>query len=360
MSLRGKELMLLFAATAALGYELNVTTSARSAYVGEPLLLTYRFARPPGDESIDFRFAAPELAHFQVLESRSAEGIDDGKTVWKKEYVVAPLQGGEVSTGTAAMNVAKRVYKKDAWGQWMPAIEWQQHRFKSAAVFANPVPMGIHAVGRFTITAATDRNETGSGKPVRLTLSIKGCGNLQMADPLTPTIAGVSVFDEGKKQRSVWKEGCYYSESNQTFALVGSGDYTIPSLVFRTFDPQQNAVVKTQTLPIAIHVNGVTKPKKRATKREEEEMTLWSLAAGIIIGIVIGAAATLLWQRRRKREHRVRYDSLRAALIELFKHLDDPEARKSAEAVEKHLYEGAGEPDKDVISKVLSRLKREK
>jgi hypothetical protein len=69
-------------------------------------------------------------------------------------------------------------------------------------------------------------------------------------------------------------------------------------------------------------------------------------------------AATLLLLRRKKRERGVRHDSLRAALIELFKHLDDPEAKQSAEAVEKYLYEGADKPDGAGISKVLSRLKR--
>jgi len=355
---RGKLLALLMLAVSALGYDLNVTVSSQQVHVGEPVRLTYTFARKPKDDAVDYRFAGPGLAHFQLLSEQSETFILDGNDVWQKSYVVVPLQSGEVAAGEAAMNVAKRAYEKDAWGQWMPTIKWEQHRYDSVALFAAPVPPEISAIGRFTLSATTDKNETESGRPVLLTLSLKGCGNLKTSEPIALKIAGVSVFDEGKTDHAVWKEGCYYSESNQTFALVGNGDFTIPSIAYRTFDPRQNAVVAAQTLPIAIHVNGA--PKKKETESEENEMTVWSLAAGIVIGIIIGAGTTLLWQHRRNREGRVRVDSLRAALIKLFKHLDDPEAKKSAEALEKHLYEGKELPDMAAVEKFLTGQKANK
>ena len=351
----------LFAAlllwAAAFGYELNVTSSARSVYVGEPLRLVYTFGHTASDETVDFRFAAPELAHFQVLESRTETLREGGTEVWKKVYVIAPLQVGTVAPGAAAMNVAERAYEKDAWGQWMPTVKWEQHGFASVGVFANPVPPGVGAVGRFSVRAVTDVNATDSGKAVHLTLSIKGCGNLVTAELPRPEIAGVSVFDEGKTEKAQWREGCYYMESNRTFALVGERNFMIPSMVLRSFDPQRNAVVAAQSLPIPIHV---TAAKRIETKQGEEAMTVWSLGVGILIGIVIGAAAMLLWQRRKPREKRKRYDSLRAALIELFKHLDDPDAKKSVEAVEKHLYEAGPAPDAAALSETVGRLKRGK
>lgn len=359
MPCRGKTLVAaLLLGSAALGYELNDTSSAHSVYVGEPLRLVYTFGHTASDDGVDFRFASPALAHFQILQSRSETSREGGTEQWRKIYVVAPLQGGEIATGTAAMHVAKRVYEKDAWGQWMPKIAWEQQRFASMEIFANPVPQGVGAVGRFSVGAVTDVNATGSGKPVHLTLSIKGCGNLGTAELPRPEIAGVSVFDEGKTEKAQWKEGCYYTESNRTFALVGERDFMIPSIVLRSFDPRHNAVVAAQSLPIPIHIN--TAVKRIETKQGEEAMTVWSLAAGILIGIVIGAAATLLWQRRKPREKQVRYDSLRSALIELFKYLDDPDAKKSAEAVEKHLYEEGPAPDAAALSETVSRLKRGK
>lgn len=356
MSLRGKTAVLLFASSAVFGYELDVRSSSHTAYTGEPVRLTYTFSRTSKDEGVDFRFAAPELAHMKVLDTHSDESVDSGKTVWRKTYVVAPLQSGKLVSGVAAMNMAKRTYKKDAWGQWMPSLAWEQRRFESVPIFVNPVPPNVQAVGRFAVTAVTDTNETESGRPVRLTLSLKGCGNLEMAEPPNIDIRGVSVFEENVTRNAVWKEGCYYSESNRTYALVGAHDYTIPSVILRTFDPRQNAVVKRQTLPIGIHVSGAAAQADILTEKEEETMTIRSLAAGLLIGIIIGAAATLLLQRRRRTERKVSYDSLRGALIELFKHLDDPEAKKSVEAVEKYLYEGAEEPDRNTISKVLKRV----
>jgi len=358
MSFRGKALGLLMAVSTLSGYELTVENSSRQVYQGEPLRLVYRFAHAASDKGVDFRFAAPELAHFQVLQSFAGERREAGADIWEKTYVVAPMQGGELSTGRAAMNVAERTYTKDAWGQWMPSVAWQQHLFESVVLFANPVPGGVQAVGAFALRAVVDRNVTDSGQPVRLTLSLSGCGNLETAEPLRMAIAGVSVFEEGHTQNAAWEEGCYSNEVNRTFALVGERDFTIPSVSFRSFDPATQRIVTASSLPIPVHIRTAAEPRVKKKNMKEETMTIWSLAAGGVAGFVLGVALTLFAGRRRSKEERVRFDSLRTALVALFKHLDDPEAKKSAEVLEKHLYEGEMEPDRNIISKVLSKLEK--
>ncbi|WP_345987365.1 hypothetical protein WCX18_09565 [Sulfurimonas sp. HSL1-2] len=358
MSFRGKALCLLVAVSTLSGYELTVESSSRQVFQGEPLRLVYRFAHAASDKGIDFRFAAPELAHFQVLQSHAEERHEAGAEVWEKSYIIVPMQGGELSTGTAAMNVAERTYTKDAWGQWMPSVAWQQHLFEPITLFAHPVPGGVQAVGAFRLEAVIDRNATERGQPVHLTLSLSGCGNLETAEPLRMAIAGVSVFDEGHTENAAWRDGCYSNEVNRTFALVGERDFTVPSVSFRSFDPATQRVVTASSLPIPVHVRAETEPKVKRTNTKEETMTIWSLAAGVAAGFVLGVAATLLLMRRKEKETRVRVDSLRAALVALFGHLDDPEAKKSAEAVEKHLYEGADAPDDKEIATLLGRLKR--
>jgi len=359
MALRGKLLALLSAAGMVYGHTPDVKLSAAKVYLGEPVRLSYTFSYKP-DEGIDFRFAAPELAHFQVLQSRTAETREGEKEVWTKTYVVAPMQNGPLSTGAAAMNVAKRIYEKDRWGQWMPAVKWEQRRFEEAELFVKPVPPSVQAVGRFRLSAVTDTNTTESGAPVRLTLTLRGCGNLQMAEPLRMAVAGVSVFEAGSSRRAAWRGECFESESNRTFALVGERDFTIPSVTFRYFDPEKGAVETTLSPPIPIRVKASAPQALPVFKREEEAMMIWSTALGAAAGFGFGVAATLLFLRRKKTQRLVRYDSLRAALVALFGHLEDPEAKQSAEAVEKHLYEGAEKPDGAAISKLLSRLKNER
>lgn len=360
MSFRGKALGLLAVVSTLSGYELTVDSSSRQLYQGEPLRLVYRFAHAASDKGVDFRFAAPELAHFQLLQSFVEERREAGADIWEKTYVVAPMQGGELSTGRAAMNVAERTYTKDAWGQWMPSVAWRQHLFEPVALFANPVPGGVQAVGAFALQAVVDRNATDSGQPVRLTLSLSGCGNLDTAEPLRMAIAGVSVFEEGHTQNAAWEEGCYSNEVNRTFALVGERDFTIPSVSFRSFDPATQRTVTASSLPIPVHVRAAAEPRVKKKNTKEETMTIWSLAAGGVAGFVLGVALTLFAVRRRQKEERVRFDSLRTALVALFGYLDDPDAKKSAEALERHLYEGADAPDPKGIATLLGRLQQGK
>ncbi|MHC3995369.1 hypothetical protein ACXWTF_11125 [Thiomicrolovo sp. ZZH C-3] len=357
MSLRGKLLALVLAVSALSGYELTVESSSRQLFQGEPLRLVYRFAHAASDKGIDFRFAAPALSHFQVLQSHAGERHEAGKEIWEKTYIVAPMQGGELSSGKAAMNVAERTYTQDAWGQWMPSVAWQQHLFEPVTLFATPVPASVQAVGAFALQAVVDRNTTKKGHPVRLTLSLSGCGNLATAEPLRMAIAGVSVFAEGHTRNAAWEEGCYHNEVNRTFALVGERDFTIPSVLFRSFDPVTQRVVTARSLPIPVHVPAAVQPKQGKTQKEET-MTIWSLAAGAAAGFVLGVTVTLLARRRRHKTKPIRKDALRVLLAELFKHLDDTEAQEGAGAVERHLYEGAEAPDAATLSQLLARLRR--
>lgn len=358
MRLRGKWTFLWLIGAIVQGSDLNVTITSDRLYIGEPAELTYSFVRPPGDDAVDFRFAAPQLAHFRVLDSRVVEQTDNGRQLWQKRYTVVPLQSGPLETGAAAMNVASRTFEKDDWGQWMPAIAWKQLHYETVKTFVYPFPSGAEAVGDFRLEAMTDKNVTEAGSPVRLTLSLKGCGDLRTAEPLRMAVHGVRVFDEGQTLHAVWKDGCYYSERNQTFALVGDTDFTIPQRVFRSFDPGRASVATTQSLPIGIHVIGAEIPSGAADKKREDAMTLWSVAVGTGSGFVFGVLLTLLAMRRKKRERKVRFDSFRSALTELLKHLDDPEAKQSAEALERYLYEGAEAPDEGAISNVAQRMKR--
>ena len=356
MSTLGRILVLLALWSGVSALEFDVNTSSRNVSVGEPLLLVYTFAHTPSDNAVDFRFAAPALEHFQVIGNRSSTSGKTGYEVWQKTYVVAPLQSGKLATGTAAMNVAKRIYAKDAWGQWMPKVVWEEHRFVSQTISVNPIPSGVSAFGRFSVGSIVDTNRSVAGKPVTLTVTVQGCGNLDAAELPLPKPEGVSVFD-GKKQLSgKWRNGCYYTELNQTYALVGEKDFTIPPVSLRSFDPASNGVLTAKSLPISIRVDAAV--KKRKTKQGEKAMTAGSLAAAMVIGVLIGVAATLFWERRRKRKTKVRYDSMRSALIALLKHMDDPEAKQHAAQLEKHLYEAGPEPDKDALFSTLNRLKR--
>ncbi len=356
MSLRGSLAAILTVISSVSAFELHVQASKTELFQGEPVALTYTFSYTQNDALVDFRFAAPTLSHFRVLDSKTVAQKKSGRELWTKCYTVVPMQSGNVQTGPAAMNVAKRTYKKDAWGQWMPALEWSQERYDALTLFAAPAPSGVQGIGDFVLSARTDSNQTRRGEPVHLTLSLRGCGDLSLSEPLRMAISGVDVFEEGRSEAARWKGECYYSERNQTFALVGQKDFTIPEVQFRSFDPKTNRVVRTRSVPIEVNVSGLGRPLTYHTTKEEivGYTTVIVAAAG---GFAAGMVLTLLLGRRRGKTARVRVDSMRRTLIELLKHLDDREAQQCAEAMEKHLYEGAEVPDEAAMEKVLRRLR---
>lgn len=351
-------LMLWLLGCAAFGFDLNVSVSKLQLYQGEPVQLIYQFAYRPDDQMVDFRFAAPELAHFRMLDAKVVTSQSGVSSLWEKRYVVVPLQVGPVVTGKATINVAKRSYQKDTWGEWMPSTQWKRHDFPSRTLFVNPVPPAVMAVGDFELNASVDRTTVPAGKPVRLRFEVRGCGDISMSEPFQITMRNVSLFAQPRSVHGAWAERCYHSEANQTLTLVGGHDFMIPSVALRIFNPERGSIVIRRTEPIRIHVIAAPPPKEPIDEHEVEAVSWGAVALATAVGMGLGVMLTLLWLRRPRREKRGRTDSMRAMLLALFAHLDDPEARRGAEAMECHLYEGGPPPDSKVIASILDRLRR--
>ena len=297
-----------------------------------------------------------------VKEDQNARAVEEGRyTLMRRRLVLAAQRGGELTIPSAAMKVAKRAFKRDPWGQWMPEVVWREYYADPVTVTAEPLPDDVELVGHFALRSSVDKNVTDAGAPVQLRISIKGSGNFEDIAPFRPGISGVSSFGGDVITEDYLEQGVYKGGRLQKITLVADENYTIPPLTLTYFDTQSREVRRLETDPIPITVLGAPKPKVPKTQPpDDREGETMSYAIGIPVfmfaGFILGVAATLLFRRLNLNRPRKRNDDLRSALITLFRHLDDPDARESAAAVEKHLYEAAEAPDKKELQKVLRRL----
>lgn len=354
---RGSLLALLLGGAVLWASEQNVTVSPPQPHRGEPVRITYTLLLDKGEAGMDLRFTPPPLEHMQVRERRAGMQIRQGMQVWSEHIVAVPLRPGVLTTGDAAMHVARRENRRDAWGQWMPAVVWKNYPFAARMLTVLPVPPGIDAVGRFRMEAGVRSDKVRSGAPLQLTLSLSGCGDLDLVPAPELTIPGVNVFEEAVSQEAQWREGCLYSESNRSYTLVASEDFTIPSVTLQTFDPVLGTIVPLRSAPISIRVEG-TATAETAHIYKEEDMGIWMVMAAMVLGFLLGIGATLIYRRRGRSVRHKGHDSHRDALVALFRHLDDPEAQKSVEKMEKYLYEEGPAPDDAELTALFSRLKR--
>jgi len=366
MPIRGKgaaALMTVLSLTAAAaGPHIEANLSKTRVYVGEPFVLTYTFSLP-GNDVLEHRFIAPSPAHIAVKRALPEETLTrNGHPVYRRRYLLEAMRYGTLDIPPAYLKTARRRFAKDAWSRWETKVEWTRYASPAPAVEVLPLPDGAVLAGDLTLRAELDRNTTAAGEPVTLTLTLEGSGGLDDMPPVPLTIPGVTVFARPPEVEATVSGGTLKGKWVRRYTLVADEDFTVPSVIVRVFDLKRRQMRPLQTLPLAVRVetNGTAAAVPVKKEKKMDVFLFWpAVAAALLLGAAAGAAGMYTWLRRRRRIRPPKYDSLRALLIELFRHLDDPEARAAARRVERHLYEGAEEPDEAQIAALLKRLREE-
>jgi len=161
----------------------------------------------------------------------------------------------------------------------------------------------VDAVGTFSVAVAVDRHEVEVGRPFRLTLRVKGNGNLaSIASPRLDAVAGFHVYgvtdDRGPATRTIVFD----------VAAIDPAVKQFPPIPFAFFSPEPPAgyrVVRTTPIPLTVRpAAGATTPigsvpgsPERTPGLVQEPWFLW--LSGTLVVLLI-AALTLRAKGRAK------------------------------------------------------------
>ncbi len=125
-----------------------------------------------------------------------------------------------------------------------------------------PLPEGAPAgfsgaVGKYTVTAAADRQEAKTGEAINFSITINGSGNLKaITAPKLPELTDFKVFDT-MSSLDVRKEGDIISgRKTFTYILVprAAGRKAVPPVKFAFFDPGAGAYKELQTEQLSFSI----------------------------------------------------------------------------------------------------------
>jgi hypothetical protein len=245
----------------------EATPSRSRLHVGEPLVLTYRLYTQVSVSDLQLK-EAPQYPGFWAEDLERAQGPPEGETVTVdgERYrrlpflrkLLFPTKAGTLTLPAAAfrIGVPSRGFF-DSGG----AVE---RSTKPVTITVLPLPEAegfSGAVGRFTTSAAVDRDVVPLGEAVTLRFRVTGTGNLKWVDRAPAvTLPGARVYPpQSKSELRTSAEGVTGSRTWE-FVVVPqtSGAVEIPALPFLYFDPAAGKVVTTQTAPLTVRVEGGT------------------------------------------------------------------------------------------------------
>ncbi|SFV55928.1 BatD [hydrothermal vent metagenome] len=217
---------------------LDMRVNQDQVFVGQPIELTVYFSESNRANLMKVEFQKPNFKDFFAKEIGGEKSYrKDNYIVHELKYVLIPKYEGNFTISPASARVAQRSQRRDDFfGTFFDTPKWSRVVSNSLDIKVKPIPDGNELIGDFTIDATIDSESTKANKPVNLTVTIEGEGNLEDFDALNYEIDGVTIYSDDAKVQSHLVGDRLISTYKKKFAFIADRDFTIPAKSFKVFD----------------------------------------------------------------------------------------------------------------------------
>jgi hypothetical protein len=317
-------------AAAGSDYLLEVTLDKDEAYVGESVRLDITFKRRLDTHADRVQISEPRLEGFWAKKAPDRRQGDEGEYLTETHtYILFPQKAGdlhipavEAAVGTIKRSRSNSFFNDPFFDRFTDQIQWKKLFSDEVTLHVKPLPQGLELYGAFSISSEVDKDSVQANKPVNLTVTVTGEGNVEDIVKFDPVITDVITYADDPKVDGKMINGSYVGTFKQKIAIIADKDFTIPPLKLRYFDSAKQRVMTKESEPIDIKVIGSpttqgtpkieksqaiaaseqTTPEsesKSTTIQQRSETTTQYLY--LLVGILLGALGTYLSMRYLKR-----------------------------------------------------------
>ncbi len=242
---------------------LDIHLSKETVHVGEVVRFDLIFKKKPNVPVYKLDIEEPVFEDFWVKKLDSVEeGVDGEYTTRTQSYLLFPQRSGTLKIPSVTANVGQLSQQRrsrsdpffnSAFGQ---QIRYNKVFSNGLSVRVEALPNGLELYGDFNINTKVDKTEVAANKPLNLTVSIDGIGNIDDVEKYSLDIEGAVIYANEPviKARIVGED--YLGSFEQKIVIIADGSYTIPPLELRYFDRESQKEVIKKSQPIEITVTG--------------------------------------------------------------------------------------------------------
>jgi len=248
-------------------FVLDMSLDKNVSYVGEPINLTLNFKSKLNAHADKIQLGEPKLDNFWVKKSDKVSKTTEGDYIVQSlHYKLFPQKAGEYTVPPIEAMIGRVQRQRGGFGggifddpffnSMTQQLNWQKIYSNNLKVKVNPLPNGLELYGDYSIKATVEKHKVYANKPVNLTVTVQGVGNIDDVKKFDLDIANVIVYADEPKIRSGEQNGVYGGVFTQKIALIADQNFTIPSLSLDYFDKKSKSVKTVKTKPIDIEVVG--------------------------------------------------------------------------------------------------------
>ncbi len=251
---------------------LTLKTDKKDVYVGEPVKLDIEF-RQRADVKVDkIQIMKPKFKNLWVKRIEGVKERVEGNYIIKTySYIIFPQESGKITIGPIFAKVGKIVrsknffndpffndpfFKDPLFKMFNNTMQWKRVFSNTITLNVKPLPNNLEVFGDYIIKASVDKRKVKANKPVNLTITIAGEGNIDDIKKFNLDIEDAVVYSDEPKISTKIENGKYVGTFTQKIAIIADKSFTIPPIEFRYFDSKTKKEVIKKTKPIHIEVIG--------------------------------------------------------------------------------------------------------
>ena len=220
-------------------FSLEMRTSKSKVMVGESFMLTVYFSlRNDVRLSQEVQYTQPDLSDFIAVQDKEQSAYIQGNyQVQEVRYIVTAQREGNFTINPANARIALPDRgRRDIFGMTFGSV-WKKGLSNTLHLEVSPQEKESDLIGDFTIDAKVNAQEVKANKPVNLTLSIEGKGNLEGFEFPKYEIDGVTVYSDEAKVDTEIVGGKLHSTYTKSFAFISEENFSIPKRSFSVLNP---------------------------------------------------------------------------------------------------------------------------
>jgi len=259
----GIRFLLFFAFSAPLyggDYRYTLSLDRHEAWVKAPILLRFSVEQTDPSKVMFFDFKPLEEKCFKAV--RLDKTVDDSYHRRKERYTYLIFG---LKAGTAKLRfdlLVKRtneatIEQSTTGGRYnVKDIETvdTHEAVTPEKIILKPLPEPVDLVGDFTLEAKVDRTEVKAGRPIYLTIHLKGTGFPPESRRIDLHLEGVDIFEDKPLVSLRYTKKGAICEATYTYALKAVKNFSIPSIHLKAFSTTQGKLYTLMTKKIDIHV----------------------------------------------------------------------------------------------------------
>ncbi len=242
---------------------LDIHLSKEKVRVGEVVRFDLTFKKKPSVPVYKLDIDEPVFEDFWVKKLDGVqEGVDGEYTTRTHSYLLFAQRSGTLKIPSVTANVGQlsqqRRSRNDAFfnSAFGQQVRYSKLFSNEVSVLVESLPNNLELYGDFNIDTKVDKTTVAANKPLNLTITIDGIGNIDDVKKYTLDIEGAVIYANEPVIKARVEGEDYLGSFEQKIVIIADGSYTIPPLELRYFDSVSQKEVVKKSQPIAITVTG--------------------------------------------------------------------------------------------------------